>query len=112
MGHIYHRRHKPKFWENTHRVFRSGIHNPLQKMILHRVKYQIGYPESSRDMIPQNLLTKVEEYTLGNKRTLADYLNMAGFDFYQKLSDTRWWCAKGIPPPIPEYQKYNNLYHK
>ena len=75
------------------RVFRDGVHNPLQKLILNRVKYQIGYPESSRDMIvPTNILSKVEEYTLGNDRSLDDYLKMAGYDFYYKLADIPiWW---------------------
>lgn len=30
VGHIYVRRHKPKFWESVHRAFSPGIHNPLQ----------------------------------------------------------------------------------
>ena len=30
VGHIYVRRHKPKFWESVHRAFTPGIHNPLQ----------------------------------------------------------------------------------
>lgn len=30
VGHIYVRRHKPKFWESVHRTFSNGVHNPLQ----------------------------------------------------------------------------------
>lgn len=30
VGHIYVRRHKPKFWESVHRAFSPGVHNPLQ----------------------------------------------------------------------------------
>jgi hypothetical protein len=30
VGHIYVRRHKPKFWESVHRAFTDGVHNPLQ----------------------------------------------------------------------------------
>jgi hypothetical protein len=30
VGHIYVRRHKPKFWESVHRAFSFGVHNPLQ----------------------------------------------------------------------------------
>ena len=30
VGHIYVRRHKPKFWESVHRAFTPGVHNPLQ----------------------------------------------------------------------------------
>jgi Glycosyltransferase (GlcNAc) len=30
VGHMYVRRHKPKFWESVHRAFTHGVHNPLQ----------------------------------------------------------------------------------
>jgi hypothetical protein len=33
VGHIYVRRHKPKFWESVHRAFTFGVHNPLQVRI-------------------------------------------------------------------------------
>lgn len=30
VGHIYFRRHQPKFWESVHRAFTMGVHNPLE----------------------------------------------------------------------------------
>ena len=61
VGHIYVRRHKPKFWESVHRAFTPGIDNPLQMMVLNRIKYQLGYPEAAKDMLkPKSLLTAVE----------------------------------------------------
>jgi hypothetical protein len=45
------RRHKPKFWESVHRAFSHGVHNPLQMLVLERVKYQLGYPEAARDTL-------------------------------------------------------------
>jgi len=112
VGHMYGRRHKPKFWENVHRVFTYGVHNPLQMMILHRIKYQLGYPESGRDMVkPKSILAKVEEYSLGTKRLLEDYLEMAGYNLTYKIAVTPEWCFKGvIPPTIEDYQQYKSLY--
>ena len=51
VGHIYVRRHKPKFWEAVGRLYWVGIHNPLSALVLQRVKTQLKYPESARDMI-------------------------------------------------------------
>ena len=51
VGHIYFRRHKPKFWESVHRLFSYGMHTPLQQMILERVKYLVKYPESAKDFL-------------------------------------------------------------
>jgi Glycosyltransferase (GlcNAc) len=34
VGRSYVRRHKPKFWESVHRAFTSGVHNPLQAVVL------------------------------------------------------------------------------
>ena len=39
VGHIYVRRHKPKFWESVHRTFTNGVHNPLQ--VCSRVQFLI-----------------------------------------------------------------------
>jgi len=106
--------HKPKFWENVHRVFTYGVHDPLQKIILNRIKYQLGYPESSKDMIrPKSILSKVEEYTLGTKRSIQEYLVMAGYNFTHKIAVTPDWCYEGVvPPSISEYQQYKSLYKK
>jgi Glycosyltransferase (GlcNAc) len=30
VGHIYFRRHQPKFWESVHRTFTMGVHNMLE----------------------------------------------------------------------------------
>ena len=38
VGHIYVRRHKPKFWESVHRTFTMGVHNPLQvRPLIYRI---------------------------------------------------------------------------
>ena len=110
VGHIYVRRHKPKFWESVHRVFTYGVHNPLQMMILDRVKYQLGYPEAARDMLRyKSILTGVEDYTMGTARPLKDYLKMAGLDMTGKRVTTAEWCNQGVPPK--GFEEFNYLYN-
>ena len=49
---------KPKFWESIHRTFTFGIHDPVEMLVINRVKYQLGYPESALDMVkPKSLFT-------------------------------------------------------
>lgn len=34
------------------------VHNPLQMLVLQRIKYQLGYPESAKDVVkPKSLFT-------------------------------------------------------
>ena len=109
VGHIYVRRHKPKFWESVHRAFTFGVHNPLQAMVLNRVKYQLGYPEAAKDMLrPKNLLTAVEQYSMGTERSLEDYLKIVGLNMTTKEVTYTEWCEKGTPPP--GFEQYNHLY--
>ena len=82
-----------------HRVFHYGVHNPLQMMILDRVKHQLGYPEAARDMLQvKSILTAVEQYTMGSERSVEDYLEMVGLDMTKKEVTLNQWCASGIPP--------------
>lgn len=113
VGHIYFRRKKPKFWESVHRLFHYGVHNPLQMLVLNRVKTQLNYPESAKDFIaPRTLLTHVDEYSMGTERSLDDYLAMAGLDMKKKqiLGKQIDWCySGGVPPGKEEYAHlYNN----
>ena len=109
VGHIYVRRHKPKFWESVHRAFSFGVHNPLQAMVLNRVKFQLGYPEAAKDMIlPKSLLTAVEQYGMGSARPLEEYLKIVGMNMTTKEISVTHWCEKGKPPP--GFEKFNNLY--
>ena len=58
VGHHYERNTSPKFWDSLHRVFTAGVHNPLQLLVLKRIKTQLGYPEAARDMVkPKSLFT-------------------------------------------------------
>jgi len=115
IGHMYVRRHKPKFWETFQRVFPRAIggHNALQLMVLDRVKHTLGYPESARHMIKeQSLLYKVEHYGMGKQRKLEDYLGkVAGLDMVAKQNQNPLkWCHKGVPPPLEEFDHLRSLY--
>jgi len=112
LSHIYVRRHKPKFWESVQRVYHPGVHNPLQMLVLNRIKYQLGYPEASKDMIwPQSILTAVDQYTMGTERPLADYLaNIAGLNMMEKkVIRGAHWCDSGQPPK--GFEQFANLYN-
>jgi len=109
LSHIYVRRHKPKFWESVHRVYTYGVHNPLQMLVLQRVKYQLGYPESARDMLYyKSVLTAVEQYSMGKERTVEDYLKMVGLNMTSKVVTDTTWCTSGTPPP--GFEQYAHLY--
>lgn len=109
VGHMYVRRHTPKFWETVGRDFSPGIHNPLQGMVIDRVKYQLGYPESAKDMISaKSLLTAVEQYSMGTARPLSQYMEMVGLNMNLKEITYTKWCTEGQPPP--GFEQFNHLY--
>lgn len=99
VGHIYVRRNKPKFWESIGRMFRVGFHNPLQVLVLQRIKMQLGYPESAQDIVkPKSLFTGIHHYTMGSERTIDEYMDMIGMDPTAKLEWNTQWCESGQPP--------------
>jgi hypothetical protein len=109
VGHMYVRRHKPKFWESVGRAFRPGVHTPLQAMVLDRIKHQLGYPEAATDMLEhRSMLTAVEQYTMGKERPLEDYLKLVGLNMTTKEVSYTAWCETGSPPP--GFEQYNELY--
>lgn len=96
---MYVRRNKPKFWESVHRAFHQGVHNPLQAMVLDRVKYQLGYPEAAKDMLrAKSLLTAVEQYSMGKERPLSTYLELVGLNMTTKEVTKTHWCEDGTVP--------------
>ena len=109
LGHHYVRNHKPKFWESIHRTFTVGVHNPLQMLVLNRVKFQLGYPEAAKDMIkPKTLFTAVDQYGMGTIRSLEDYMKIVGLNMNTKEVTYTAWCETGMPPP--GFGKYEHLY--
>jgi len=109
VGHMYHRKHQPKFWETIGRDFSPTVHTPLQMMVLDRIKYQLGYPEAAKDMIAsKRLLTAVEQYSMGTERPLSQYLEIVGLDMNTKEIIPNQWCEDGMPPP--GFEEFNHLY--
>ena len=78
-------------------------------LVLNRVKYQLGYPESARDMIkPKSLFTAVDQYSMGTSRKLEDFLKIVGLNMTTKEVTFTGWCETGVPPP--GFSKYDHLY--
>ena len=76
-------------------------------MVLDRIKYQLGYPESAKDMIrSKSLLTAVKQYSMGTERPLQKYLDLVGLDMVSKEVTITGWCEKGHPPPGFEHLDY------
>lgn len=97
VGHMYVRPHKPKFWESVSRF----LHNQaaLEELVLQRIKYQLGYPESARDLQQvRNVLDHAEGYGMGTKRKLENYMESVGIDVYRKEVIDMKWCKAGTPP--------------
>ena len=73
-----------------------------------RIKYQLGFPESARDMIPKTLLTAVDQYTMGRQRPLQTYMEMIGMNATTKEITEMKWCTHGQPPP--GFEEFAPLY--
>ena len=111
VGHRYEKKHQPKFWEALHMAFTNGVHNPLQLLVLNRIKQQLGYPESAKDMVkPKTLFTAVKQYSMGHTRSLDQYLKLVGLNISLKEVTYTAWCETGQPPP--GFEKYSHLYNK
>lgn len=104
VAHRYVRRHKPKYWETVGRLFWDGIDTPLGDLVINRVKYQLGYPESARDMVKtKSIYTSVEKYSMGKVRTIEEYMKSVGLNAFTKEVTITHWCETGQPP---EYAKH------
>jgi hypothetical protein len=78
-------------------------------LVLDRVKYQLGYPESARDMLKvKSVLTAVEQYSMGTVRPLEQYLRIIGTNMTTKEITNTKWCEGGFPPP--GFEQYYHLY--
>lgn len=82
-----------------------------QAMVLDRIKYQLGYPEAAKDMLPsKSLLTAVEQYSMGTERPLSQYLEIVGLNMTTKEVTMTHWCEEGKVPP--GFEHLAHLYEK
>ena len=60
------------------------------------IKYQLGYPEAAKDMLPtRSILTAVEQYTMGKSRSLDEYMRIVGLNVTTKEVTYTGWCEEG-----------------
>lgn len=110
VSHIYVREHKPKFWESVYRFLEGGEGRELEKLVLTRIKHQLGYPEAARDYFPKTLgktlLAYVPRYGMGTARPLKKYLSSVGLDLVEKVVTVTNWCETGRVPPGMEHHQH------
>jgi hypothetical protein len=93
----------PKFWGSVGRMFgRPGpsFSNQLQKRLIKRVKYLVGYTDCcTKEKLQQDgdalVLQDVEHYGMGNVRSREAYLKWAKIDVDAKKCHVIQWCNKG-----------------
>jgi [Skp1-protein]-hydroxyproline N-acetylglucosaminyltransferase len=102
LNHYYVRRHYPKFWESVNRFFKKpSIHNDIVELVINRVKFMLGYPESKLELVhPSSLLYRQSDWAMGKKRSLAQYMKMVGLDMTSKTATRNMWCHNGEWPEI------------
>lgn len=101
LNHYYVRRHYPKFWESVNRFFKKPIHNDLVELVIKRVKNMLGYPECATEMVhPASLLYRLEDWSMGNKRSFDAYMKMVGLEPKTKTVTRNMWCHEGKWPDI------------
>ena len=91
----------PKFWENTGRVFGRpgpGFNTQLQSISLKRVKYMVGYTDTTTDAL-ENLghsvvLTEFQHYGPGETRTMDEFLKHVNIDIEKETCGNIQWCNK------------------
>ena len=99
VGHKYVRRHKPKYWESVGRFLGEGMDGLIEGLVIHRLKHQLGYPESAPDFVrPKDVFFGMEHYTMGTERSVVDYMKLVGLDPVRKEISKVKWCEAGVPP--------------
>jgi len=91
----------PKFWENTGRVFGRpgpGFNTQLQSISLKRVKYMVGYKDTTKESLESLdqsvVLTDFEHYGPGETRTMAEFLEHVNIDMEKEQCGNIKWCNK------------------
>lgn len=101
--HEYTRAHRPKHWSVTTKY----NHQILDCISQQRVKCVLNI-DGHRDISPEEFKKDVDQYGLGNKRTLEEYETFSGITFKdRKISlDT----IHHIPPPVSTITQRSNQF--
>ncbi|KAG7351805.1 glycosyltransferase GlcNAc [Nitzschia inconspicua] len=91
----------PKFWESVGRdAGRPALNTKLQKHVIRRIKHMVGYTDDTPELIEKDgdgiVLTDYEHYSLGNERSLQDYLKLTKIDVVNQKCQRMGWCEKAI----------------
>merc|ERR1712013_794739 len=99
LKHDYNKR-ETKFWETLATVFSADMHDELTVLVNRRIQHLLGYPGLLTTPVePEDLLTRAQEYGLGNKRSLDEFLNFIGMDILGRQQEPPRWCTEGTAPP-------------
>lgn len=89
----------PKFWENTGRVFGRpgpGFNTKLQTITIQRIKYMVGYTESTQEELQKHdwnvVLTDFEHYGPGDVRSMKEFLEHTSIDVKNYRCGHIGWC--------------------
>jgi [Skp1-protein]-hydroxyproline N-acetylglucosaminyltransferase len=95
----------PKFWGTVNRLYgRGGMNNMLQGPVIKRLKHLAGYPDATEEKIKEAgieyVLTSMDEYGVGNVRTLKEYMKFAGISVDEEHDALKCtpiqWCTQGL----------------
>lgn len=98
IRHEYVRSEHPKFWETVNWVFDGDFHNPLNRLLVHRVLHLLGASSFKASDETRAVLIRASEFGLGKVRTRAQYLEMAGLDIEKRQQVIPEWCSQGQAP--------------
>ena len=89
----------PKFWGSVGRTWGQpgpGLMNQLEANVIDRIKYLVGYPESSKEKIDEKglsfLLRDLDIYGIGSERSFEDYMKLTNINMQTKHCGHMKWC--------------------
>ena len=86
------------------RFFNKVSHSVLEEFVMLRIKHQLLYPEAARDLLLDvSVLADLNHYTMGDVRTIQDYMKYAGIDVMRKEIVKNNYCENHVMPPGKEH---------
>lgn len=66
----------------------------------------LGYPECDAEIVfPKSVLYRLEDWSMGQRRSFSTYTNMVGIDYVKKTVTRNGWCHHGQWPTGLEVYK-------